>query len=276
MTMMQVKEATGMDKVILKDPRGATVTVDIRSAQITSWKDDRGDELLFSSSKVNPSYSKGIRGGISLGFPKFGNLGASEHNCCSRKRLWIIDSSPPPLPICGNKAFVDLLWKPIGEDLKVWPKCFEFRLQISLGAGMLMLTSRIRNMDSKPYTFTFTLHTYLLVSDISEVRVEGLETSDYFDNIQQGQRFTEQGDALTFDAEVDRVYLNTPSKIAIIDHEKKRTFVLKKDSGLPDAAVWNPWEKKCKSIVDLGDEDYKRMVCVKAAAIENPIVLKPG
>lgn len=33
---------------------------------------------------------------------------------------------------------------------------------------------------------------------------------------------------------VDKIYLSTPTKIAILDHERKRTFVLRKD-GLPDA-----------------------------------------
>lgn len=36
----------------------------------------------------------------------------------------------------------------------------------------------------------------------SEVRVEGLETLDYLDNLCQRERFTEQGDALTFESEV--------------------------------------------------------------------------
>lgn len=36
----------------------------------------------------------------------------------------------------------------------------------------------------------------------SEVRVEGLETLDYLDNLQHRERFTEQGDALTFESEV--------------------------------------------------------------------------
>lgn len=275
--MVPIKEATGMENLVLKEPRGgASATVDLYGAQVTSWKNDCGDELLFSSSKANPKSPKAVRGGIPLGFPQFGNLGTLEQHGFTRNRVWNIDPNPQPLPICGNKAFVDLLLKPTAEDLKIWPYCFEFRLRIALGAGMLMLTSRIRNMDNKPFSFTFALHTYLLVSDISEVRVEGLETSDYFDNLQKRQRFTEQGDAITFDAEVDRVYLSTPSKIAIIDHEKKKTFVLRKDGGLPDAVVWNPWERKCKTIGDLGDEDYKRMVCVKAAAIEKPVVLKPG
>ena len=103
----------------------------------------------------------------------------------------------------------------------------------------------------------------------SEVRVEGLETLDYLDNLKNRERFTEQGDAIVFESEVricflkkcqlffcvlsasihtnipcylvlffsmkvDKVYLSTPTKIAILDHERKRTFELRKD-GLPDA-----------------------------------------
>ena len=40
--------------------------------------------------------------------------------------------------------------------------------------------------------------------DSSEVRVEGLETLDYLDNLCQRERFTEQGDALTFESEVTK------------------------------------------------------------------------
>ncbi|KAB1211696.1 putative glucose-6-phosphate 1-epimerase [Morella rubra] len=64
-------------------------------------------------------------------------------------------------------------------------------------------------------------------------------------------------------------------EIAIIDHEKKRTFVLRKD-GMPDAGVWNPWDRKAKALADLGDEDYKMMLCVDSSAIENSIILKPS
>lgn len=37
---------------------------------------------------------------------------------------------------------------------------------------------------------------------------------------------------------VDKTYVSTPTKIAIIDHERKRTFVLRKD-GLPDAGEFS-------------------------------------
>ncbi|KAF9616234.1 hypothetical protein IFM89_029010 [Coptis chinensis] len=268
---------------------------------------------------------KAIRGGIPICFPQFSNLGSLEQHGFARNRFWSIDTDPPPFSTTSsNKAFVDLILKPSEEDMKSWPHSYEFRLRVTLGpGGDLMLTSRIRNTntDGKPFTFTFAYHTYFSVSDISlpsdlvpleklvfsEVRVEGLETIDYLDNLLNRERFTEQGDAITFESEVnilfpgvlcyvpcvsfiyqyvsnslcsymkkvDKIYVSTPTKIAILDHEKKRTFVLRKD-GLPDAVVWNPWDKKAKAMVDFGDDEYKHMLCVEAAAVEKPITLKPG
>ncbi|XP_061353057.1 putative glucose-6-phosphate 1-epimerase [Gastrolobium bilobum] len=273
------KGINGFDKVLLREARGSSAEVYLYGGHVTSWKNDHGEELLFLSSKAIFKPPKAIRGGIPICFPQFGSLGSLDQHGFARNRLWTVDDDPPPFPTNTlSKAFVDLILKPSEEDMKIWPNSFEFRLRVALGpGGDLMLTSRIRNTnsDGKPFSFTFAYHTYFSVSDISEVRVEGLETLDYLDNLQNKERFTEQGDALTFESEVDKIYLSTPTKIAIIDHEKKRTFVLRKD-GLPDAVVWNPWDKKAKAMADFGDDEYKHMLCVEAAAIEKPITLKPG
>ncbi|KAL3632698.1 hypothetical protein CASFOL_025682 [Castilleja foliolosa] len=273
------KGINGLEKVILRDIRGSSAEVYLYGAQVTSWKNEHREELLFVSSKAIFKPPKAIRGGIPICFPQFSNNGPLEAHGFARNRFWSIDPSPPPFPISSsNKTYVDLILKPTEEDMKIWPHSFEFRLRVTLGpAGDLMLTSRIRNTntDGKPFSFTFAYHTYFSVSDISEVRVEGLETLDYLDSLQNKQRVTEQGDAITFESEVDRIYLSTPTKIAILDHEKKRTFVIRKD-GLPDAVVWNPWDKKAKALADFGDDEYKHMLCIEAAAIEKPITLKPG
>ncbi|CAI9298120.1 unnamed protein product [Lactuca saligna] len=273
------KGINGLDKVILREINGSSAEVYLYGGHVTSWKNEHGEELLFVSSKAIFKPPKAIRGGIPLCFPQFSNLGTLEAHGFARNRVWTVDIDPPPFPSnTTNRVFVDLLLKPTEEDLKIWPHSFEYRLRVTLGpAGDLMLTSRIRNTntDGKPFTFTFAYHTYFSVSDISEVRVEGLETLDFLDNMKNRERYTEQGDAITFESEVDRIYLSTPTKIAILDHEKKRTFVIRKD-GLPDAVVWNPWDKKAKSMTDFGDDEYKHMLCVEAAAIEKPITLKPG
>ncbi|MCD9560484.1 hypothetical protein HAX54_019170 [Datura stramonium] len=262
-------------RIVLKEPTGSTAEVLFQGGQVVSWKNERREELLFRSNKTLWKPPKAIRGGIPISFPQFGSFGSLERHGFARNRVWSLDDSPSPLPAANSHSTVDLILKSTEEDLKTWPHRFELRLRISLGAGKLTLIPRVRNIDNKPFSFTFSLRNYLSVSDISEVRVEGLETLDYFDNLQQGERYTEQADAITFDSETDRVYLSSPTKIAIIDHEKKRTYVLQKE-GMADAVVWNPWDKKSKSLPDLGDEDYKKMLCVDSAAVETPIILKPS
>ncbi|XP_062028120.1 putative glucose-6-phosphate 1-epimerase [Rosa rugosa] len=271
------KDKNGIDQFLLQNPRGASARVSLYGGQVLSWRSERGEELLFISSKAVFKPPKAVRGGIPICFPQFGN-GSLEQNGFARNRIWAIDNEPPPLnPNDSNgKAYIDLLLKPSEDDLKIWPHSFEFRLRVSLAAeGHLTLISRIRNINCKPFSFSIAYHTYFSISDISEVRIEGLETLDYLDNLCEKERFTEQGDALTFESEVDRAYLSSSGAIAVFDHERKRTFVVRKE-GLPDVAVWNPWDKKSKSIVDLGDEEYKQMLCVDGAAIEKPITLKPG
>nr|KJB41274.1 hypothetical protein B456_007G105200 [Gossypium raimondii] len=230
------KDWNGVDKIVLRSPRGASARVSLHGGQVTSWRNEQGEELLFTSSKAIFKPPKAVRGGIPICFPQFGNCGSLEQHGFARNKIWTIDENPPPLSPNDShaKSFIDLLLKPSEEDLKCWPHSFEFRLRVSLAAdGSLALISRIRNVNGKPFSFSFAYHTYLSVSDISEVRIEGLETLDYLDNLCQKERFTEQGDAITFESEVDRVYLSTPNVVAVLDHERKRTYVIRKD-GLPD------------------------------------------
>ncbi|KAK9277374.1 hypothetical protein L1049_006917 [Liquidambar formosana] len=272
------KDKNGIDQVVLRNPHGASARVSLHGGQVLSWRTERGEELLFTSSKAIFKPPAAVRGGIPICFPQFGNRGTLEQHGFARNKIWVIDENPPPLNRndSNGKAYIDLLLKPSEEDLKIWPHSFEFRLRVSLAAdGNLTMISRIRNINGKQFSFSFAYHTYFSISDISEVRIEGLETLDYLDNLCHKERFTEQGDALTFESEVDRFYLSSSDVIAVFDHEKKRTFVIQKE-GLPDVVVWNPWEKKSKAMVDIGDEEYKHMLCVDGAAIEKPITLRPG
>uniref|UniRef100_A0A0E0D6H2 Glucose-6-phosphate 1-epimerase n=1 Tax=Oryza meridionalis TaxID=40149 RepID=A0A0E0D6H2_9ORYZ len=187
-----VRDWNGIDQVVLRSPRGAYARVSLHGGQVLSWRNDRGEELLFTSSKAIFKPPKAMRGGIPICFPQFGNSGTLEQHGFARNRIWALDEEHPPLNQNDNnsKASVDLILKPSEDDLKCWPH-------------------------------------------------------------------------------------GSPNVIAVLDHEKKRTFVIRKE-GLPDVVVWNPWEKKSKNIVDFGDEEYKQMLCVDAAAAERQITLKPG
>eukprot|EP00253_Pinus_taeda_P000072 PITA_00072 len=163
------KDANGLEKLVLKEPRGASAQVYLFGGHVTSWRNDRGEELLFVSSKAIFKPPKAIRGGIPICFPQFSSNGSLEQHGFARNRFWSIDKNPPPFPTntSNNKAVVDLILKPSDEDVKIWPHSFEFRLRVVLApGGDLTLISRIRNTDSKPFTFTFAYHTYFSVSDI--------------------------------------------------------------------------------------------------------------
>lgn len=274
MTWSVVHDGDGFPRVILTEAGGSSAEVLLYGGQVVSWKNERREELLFTSSKTTVRPQKDVRGGIPIFFPQYGSVKSLDISGFARNRSWALDSSPAPLPPLKNRSSVDLILRSTNEDARIWPYSFELRLRIILGPNKLTLIPRVRNTDNKNFAFTFGIRNYISVSDVSEVRVEGLETLDYLDNIMGRERFVEQPDAITIDGEVDRVYLNTPTKIAVIDHEKKRTLVLRKD-GLPDAALWNPWNKKARTMPDFGDGDFNVMLCVDSAAVETPINLKP-
>ncbi|KDO76441.1 hypothetical protein CISIN_1g022000mg [Citrus sinensis] len=217
------KDRNGIEQVVLRNPRGASAKISLHGGQALSWRTERGEELLFTSTKAIFKPPHAVRGGIPICFPQFGNRGSLEQHGFARNRSWVIDDNPPPLKPSDSqgKVYVDLLLKPSEEDLKIWPHSFEFRLRVSLAAdGNLALISRIRNINCKPFSFSIAYHTYFAISDISEVRIEGLETLDYLDNLCQRERFTEQGDALTFESEVTLfsmcIHRNIAQKFAFV------------------------------------------------------------
>ncbi|KAL1556745.1 glucose-6-phosphate 1-epimerase [Salvia divinorum] len=260
-----VTDSNGVQRVTLShQPHGSSVEILLHGGRIVSWKNDCSEELLFVRNK---SGGGSIFGGISICFPQIRSFEQHDH---IRNRSWSIDygSDLDQEDSNNTQSSVNLFFKSSDKDSRIWPCRFELRVKVSLGPGKLTLTPSVRNVGDKLFSFKFGISNCLFVSDISEVRVEGLETLDFLDNLAHQKRFTEQADALTFDGEVNRVYINTPSKIAVIDHERKRTFVLRKQ-GLPDAVVWNPWDKPHRG------NEYKTMLSVDSGVFEKQVVLKP-
>ena len=144
---------------------------------------------------------------------------------------------------------------------------------VSLGGRDLAITLAITNTDDEPFTFTAALHTYLAVADLTEARVEGLAGLRYRDHTAGGTEAQQVSAQVDFSREVDRLYLNAPAELRLV--EAARTTVIR-SAGFPDAVVWNPGAEKCAAMADLEPGDYRRYVCVEAAAVGAPVVLAPG
>ncbi|KAI4303439.1 hypothetical protein MLD38_039070 [Melastoma candidum] len=60
----------GVDQFLLRTSRGASALVSLHGGQVLSWKTDRGEELLFTSSKAIFKPPHPVRGGIPRCFPQ--------------------------------------------------------------------------------------------------------------------------------------------------------------------------------------------------------------
>ncbi|NOQ90445.1 MAG: D-hexose-6-phosphate mutarotase, partial [Gammaproteobacteria bacterium] len=47
--------------------------------------------------------------------------------------------------------------------------------------------------------------------------------------------------------------------------------------GSHSTVVWNPWQETASKMGDLGEEGYKKMLCVESSnAAEDVVTIKPG
>jgi glucose-6-phosphate 1-epimerase len=94
-------------------------------------------------------------------------------------------------------------------------RAFELLYAVTVGQT-LGLSLRVSNRSAAPMTFEEALHTYLAVSDVRAVVVEGLSGREYIDKVDGMKRKTQSG-PVTIAGETDRVYLNTPDTVTVHD-----------------------------------------------------------
>ena len=251
---------------------------------------------------------KAIRGGVPICFPQFSDFGPLGQHGFARNETWEVRrvnliypirvhlperSRPrptPPTPRRGSDArrdrtsqvtartptSVQMTLRSSPASKEKWPHDFVVVYEVMLGAGNHLKTSmKVANTGVEPMTFTTALHTYFRCTDATAAKVTGLKGASYLDSLNERVRREEENEFVSFNEEVDRIYLSTTDTLAVDDVAGSRSVRITKKN-LPDAVVWNPWIEKSKATGDLGDEDYKQFVCVEAAAIERPVVLPAG
>lgn len=250
---------------------GARAGVCEHGAHVCAWEPaDGAGGRLFLSARAAYAPPRAIRGGVPLCWPQFSDLGplASQHGFARNSRWEAVEPAPPGP---GAASFV------LREGPPEWGRPFQARLDVRVGGQDLDIAFQVANPGPEAMEFTFALHTYFAVDDVAGARVEGLQGCRYLDSLRERAECTEAEEAVTFRGEVDRIYLDTPSRgeLRVVDGAGGRAVrILKRN--LPDAVVWNPWEEKSRRMGDFGDDEYHRMVCVEAGAIQPPVRLEAG
>ncbi|KAK9838368.1 hypothetical protein WJX81_007536 [Elliptochloris bilobata] len=268
MATVEVDAANGLKKVVLKGPQGASAEVYLHGAHVTSWKSSAGEELIFVSKKAVFKPPKAIRGGVPVCFPQFGGFGPLQQHGFARNSAFEV--------VSGSADSVTLALRPDEEQLKLFQHDFLLKVMVTVGADRLEQRLSADNTGSGPLQFTTALHTYYTIDSIHNVRIEGLAGREYLDNLADKRRCTEAAPDVRFAGEVDRIYLDVPGPLRIMDGSSRGAIEVVREN-LPDAVVWNPWIDKAAGMPDFGDEEYQTMICLEpAVAGSGPVELAPG
>ena len=240
----------------------------LQGVTVTHFQKHNEAPLFFLSALSRFEKDAPIRGGIPVIFPWFGKPAdrPGQHGFV-RSRVW---------ELAGTKTSTD---GSVEARFKL-PPCPELPsigVEYVVTVGEVLTAELIvKNGSASEFVFENCLHTYFTIGDIHQTSVAGLKGVEYLDAVDNFARKTEQGDAIRFTAETDRVYFNTPHTTEIRDAALRRVIRVEKENSV-STVVWNPWIAKSKAMADYGDDEYLRMVCVESGNVKaEAIKLAPG
>jgi glucose-6-phosphate 1-epimerase len=251
----------------------ASAEIYLHGAQLTSWQPANSDEVIFLSGHSSWQEGRAIRGGIPVCFPWFRSKvdapSAPAHGFV-RTKEWQIES----VKLAGESVVVSCSTESDESTRRWWPH--EFRLVHILSIGTsLRLQLIVANTGQTPFQFEEALHTYFRVSAAENVSVRGLDGITYLDNIDSNRKKTPTGD-LILRTKTDNAYIDVSSAAELIDPAAGRTMRTEKENSAT-TIVWNPWLEGAASLSDLGDDEWRRFVCVEASNIlGSALSLAPG
>jgi len=254
-----------------------------QGAQILSYQRVGEPPLLWLSDQAIFQQGKSVRAGVPVCWPWFGNL---QRNPAAVQSMYLGKQAPAHglartrdwkllgIEEAGSALRIEFELPEAQGDLPEWPHDVELRLTVVMGDA-LELTLTSRNLGNTPVTISQALHSYFAVSDVRQARVEGVEGLGYIETLADWEQRQQQG-ALAFTGETDRIYLNTPARLSIVDPHWGRRITLT-SSGSRSAVIWNPWTDRARELPDMADDGWQRMLCIETANVWDDVVeLKPG
>ncbi|MEL6260231.1 MAG: D-hexose-6-phosphate mutarotase [Cyanobacteria bacterium J06626_6] len=267
---VEVVEGKGGFPIVEVQNEKATAKISVYSAQVLSFQPaGEPEDLMFVSDNAYYKVGKATKGGIPICWPWFGpdpeGKGRASHGFV-RNRMWTLLSTEAT---STGETRVRFGLTDTDETKAIWPYAFELTMDVLVG-NELTVTLTTRNTGDTSFSITQALHTYLTTGDIAQVKVLGLEDTQYIDKPDGGQQKTQTG-AVTVSGEVDRIYTDVKPELVVEDGDLGRRIRIS-TSGSKTAIVWNPWSEIAEKMADLAAQDYQRFICVETANAADDVV----
>lgn len=249
-------------------PNGDSVRVSDFGAQVLSWQ-ARGQERMFVSERAVLDGSAAIRGGVPVCFPQFNQRGPLPKHGLARRATWQYESADAQ----GDAITARWRWEAAAPLHADFPHGLRCELAVTLAPDQLRIALSATNTGHTALAFTGALHTYLAVQGADMAALQGLDSAAFWDAAKNFAPAVQSG-AVALGEEIDRVYARTAQPLELRD--AAGTLRIHQDAAWPETVVWNPGPALCATLPDMQGADWMRMLCVEAAAINQPVALHPG
>ena len=229
-----------------------------------------GREQLFLSARSEFRDGAAIRGGIPVIFPQFAAEGPLPRHGFARTAEWTVESVAQ---LSDGDASATLTLRDSTVSRTIWPHPFLATVAVRVGGTRLAVSLAVENVGDTPFSFTAALHSYLRVHQLRGAELLGLHGRQYRESSARTKLLFDHDEAVRVSGEVDRVYVDAPRRLAL--REPGRLLELEMVD-FPDVVVWNPGPTRAASLSDMEPGGEQRMLCVEAAAVQQPVVLEAG
>jgi glucose-6-phosphate 1-epimerase len=262
----------GLTRINVRAP-AADAHVYLHGAHVTHFQPAGQQPVLFLSDQSRFEPGKAIRGGVPIIFPWFGAKSddpAAPMHGFARTVEWELMAVRQ-----GAAGDVRLVLETRASDAtrKLWPHEFILRYTVCVAKALELTLEVIAG--SADLIFEEALHTYLALGDVRNASIEGLAERAYLDKTDGMRRKIQPAGPMVIGGETDRVYLDTSDTVRVNDASVKRRISIQKE-GSASTVLWNPWIDKARSLADLGDAQWPRMLCVETANVTSDRIVLPA
>lgn len=247
-------------------------------------------ERLWLSERAVFDAKTPIRGGIPICWPWFSahatHRDYPSHGYARTQMFILVDAHEV---FENNKVTSTIVTLRPREVKQFGYSHLDMKLVITLSSNLTVDMITL-NKGDKSVELTQALHSYFLVDNISQIQLKGVDTvySDKLTNTQQNASPSHYN----FTQEVDRIHgfehadYENKQFIELIDNGfsstdkispavntsstgKTASLRVIEQKGHDSTVVWNPWIDKSKSMQDMQNDGYKKMLCIEAANTAN-------
>jgi D-hexose-6-phosphate mutarotase len=261
----------GLPLVKIKTP-WSQAEIYLHGAHATHFQKNGEPPLIFASAKSHFAAGKGIRGGVPICFPWFGNRDGEPSHGFARITEWqlVKTSATPDGKVTAQFALPEVPGREAWKNLRT-----EFIVTV---ADTLMMELIAANDGcDEPLEIENCLHTYFHVGDVGAVSLHGLEGVAYL-NFAEGDNGVPrpaENFPIRINRETNRTYVDTTATVEVQDEKLKRKIRVEKFNS-QSTVVWNPWTTQ-KLPDDFDPAEHRQMICVESGNVkQNKISLAPG